>query len=374
MRNGETKMLNLIWTWRSFHLADLSDGDLTALLETWFYSSNFNALAVPIDASVNVSTGEISFSSDSITDFNRISSFAVSVGFTEIYASCYMGYGTPSEMPLIQYDYVRTELIHDIEALVTGSLTNCAGWWDDLEMDYTQGGNDQNYLDYISALTTMLHSHSLFAGAYILASTYPYMETVHLPAILPNLYTDCAIFATDNLTYIDMANDTAVFNWVPHLQAESGMANEINFWENTIMPSYSGLPHNQVGFSVWAYPFLVGAELTAWQNWIVKNGQVSLPYFTPTAGTYGAAQNVAIACVTSSSTVYYTADGSPPTILSTEYTVPIAVAVDTTLKALAVKAAFVDSEIATAIYDINLPPPEAAPIIVIQNVSRMMRN
>lgn len=62
---------------------------------------------------------------------------------------------------------------------------------------------------------------------------------------------------------------------------------------------------------------------------------VATPVFTPVAGYYEEAQNVTITCATEGATIYYTTDGTTPTNESTQYTEPIAVSQNTTIKAIA---------------------------------------
>ena len=85
--------------------------------------------------------------------------------------------------------------------------------------------------------------------------------------------------------------------------------------------------------------------------------QVATPTFTPAAGEYTEAQNVEIACATEGATIYYTLDGTDPTVNSTAYTTAIAISDSTTVKAFAVKEGMTDSDIATAVYVINIPTP-----------------
>ncbi|MBO2522612.1 MAG: hypothetical protein CW336_01965 [Bacteroidetes bacterium] len=85
--------------------------------------------------------------------------------------------------------------------------------------------------------------------------------------------------------------------------------------------------------------------------------QVATPTFTPAAGEYTEAQNVEIACATEGATIYYTLDGTDPTVNSTAYNTAIAVSDSTTVKAFAVKEGMTDSDIATAVYVINIPTP-----------------
>ena len=84
---------------------------------------------------------------------------------------------------------------------------------------------------------------------------------------------------------------------------------------------------------------------------------VATPTFTPAAGTYTEAQSVTIACATEGASIYYTLDGTDPTVNSTAYTAAIAISETTTVKAFAVKQGMNDSEIATAAYEITQPTP-----------------
>ncbi len=83
--------------------------------------------------------------------------------------------------------------------------------------------------------------------------------------------------------------------------------------------------------------------------------QVATPTFNPEPGYFTAAQNVAIACGTEEATIYYTLDGTDPTENSAVYTEAIAIGETTTVKAMAVKADMLDSEIATGLYTIEIP-------------------
>ena len=97
-------------------------------------------------------------------------------------------------------------------------------------------------------------------------------------------------------------------------------------------------------------------------------GIVGAPTANPTAGAYTENQSVALASSTVGATIYYTTDGSEPTILSgvpsgttKEYTAPIAVtgtegqSSTTTIKAMAVKNGMQDSSVETFTYTIQLP-------------------
>ena len=88
----------------------------------------------------------------------------------------------------------------------------------------------------------------------------------------------------------------------------------------------------------------------------VAPGQVAAPTFDPPAGTYSAAQNVTISCLTDGATIHYTTDGTEPTESSPTYSAPISVSATATIKAIAVKSGMTNSEISTAAYKISITP------------------
>jgi N-acetylneuraminic acid mutarotase len=78
------------------------------------------------------------------------------------------------------------------------------------------------------------------------------------------------------------------------------------------------------------------------------------PIFSPVAGTYTSAQNVAISDATAGATIYYTTDGSTPTTSSTIYTTAITVSSSETLLAIATASGYLTSAVAPATYTITL--------------------
>ena len=63
---------------------------------------------------------------------------------------------------------------------------------------------------------------------------------------------------------------------------------------------------------------------------------VASPVFSPKGGVYAEAQEVTISCETEGASIYYTVDGTTPTVESTLYSGPITVETTTTIKAIAV--------------------------------------
>jgi hypothetical protein len=88
--------------------------------------------------------------------------------------------------------------------------------------------------------------------------------------------------------------------------------------------------------------------------------KVGNPSFTPDAGAYTQAQNVAITCPTTGALIYYTLDGTAPTASSTIYTGAISVSATSTIKTIAIKSGMLDSDVITAVYNINIPVQQVA--------------
>jgi len=79
---------------------------------------------------------------------------------------------------------------------------------------------------------------------------------------------------------------------------------------------------------------------------------------TPPAGSYSAVQAVTLVA-SEKATIYYTTNGTTPTVYSNRYTGGIAVPASTTLKYFAVDAAGNSEAVKTSSYTITLPPPVA---------------
>jgi sugar lactone lactonase YvrE len=85
------------------------------------------------------------------------------------------------------------------------------------------------------------------------------------------------------------------------------------------------------------------------------NLNTAAPTFSPAAGTYTSAQSVTISDTTPGAAIYYTTDGSSPTLKSTLYSGPIQVGTSQTINAIALASGYSASAASTAVYTINLP-------------------
>ena len=85
---------------------------------------------------------------------------------------------------------------------------------------------------------------------------------------------------------------------------------------------------------------------------------VADPAFSPAAGTYSATQTVSISSATSGASIRYTTDGSIPSAVNgTIYSVPVSVAQNTTLKAIAYKTNMLNSNVVSGNYVIKCVSP-----------------
>ncbi len=83
--------------------------------------------------------------------------------------------------------------------------------------------------------------------------------------------------------------------------------------------------------------------------------RIATPVFAPAPGNYPGAQSVTLSAA-SGSTIYYTLDGSLPTLASAVYTGPIPVSVTTTINAMAVQSGSYSSPVGAATYAIGSTP------------------
>jgi hypothetical protein len=85
------------------------------------------------------------------------------------------------------------------------------------------------------------------------------------------------------------------------------------------------------------------------------SGQTPAVSFLPAAGTYSAAQSVALSDSDADAKIYYTTNGSTPTASSKLYSTAIKVAASMTIKAIAIDSALKNSAVESAAYVIQSP-------------------
>lgn len=96
-------------------------------------------------------------------------------------------------------------------------------------------------------------------------------------------------------------------------------------------------------------PLTVTYTLTVSDN----RTKVATPTFSPAAGEVAANSTVTISCATDGATIHYTVNGSTPTAESAVYSSAITIDAAKTIKAIAVKADYKNSDVAEAAYTIQ---------------------
>ena len=81
------------------------------------------------------------------------------------------------------------------------------------------------------------------------------------------------------------------------------------------------------------------------------------PVITPNGGIFAVTQSVTLSTTTASAQIYYTLDGSTPTPASTHYTSPISISTDTTVKAIASAAGYIQSATSSAVFNFSGQTP-----------------
>ncbi len=84
--------------------------------------------------------------------------------------------------------------------------------------------------------------------------------------------------------------------------------------------------------------------------------KAAAPSFNPPAGSYSGAQQVVISTATEGASIYYTTDGTDPSVASNLYNGAITVSQSLVIKAIAVKTGLANSDIAPAAYTISQIP------------------
>ncbi|MBS0618131.1 MAG: chitobiase/beta-hexosaminidase C-terminal domain-containing protein, partial [Spirochaetes bacterium] len=113
--------------------------------------------------------------------------------------------------------------------------------------------------------------------------------------------------------------------------------------------AYDGVPNYASGVQATATP---------------SGGSANQPTYSPTAATYGVAQNITISTTTPGALICYTTSGATPACSAvpacttgTAYASVVNIALTATLKAIACKAGYIDSGVASGVYTIDTTPP-----------------
>ncbi|MGI9071492.1 MAG: chitobiase/beta-hexosaminidase C-terminal domain-containing protein [Bryobacteraceae bacterium] len=135
------------------------------------------------------------------------------------------------------------------------------------------------------------------------------------------------------------ASDVKVQATSPAIRAGANLGSSFSSILNPLgVVSPFGIFDQSLGWMVGAFGYAVPA---------------ATPTFIPPGGAYSSAQSVSILDSSVGATIYYTTNGTTPTISSSVYRGPIAVSATTTIKALAVGGALSASGVGSATYTIQ---------------------
>ena len=140
---------------------------------------------------------------------------------------------------------------------------------------------------------------------------------------------------------------------------------EVGYASDAATCSYVGevnLEGTGVTFNGWAVVPVLHIDIKS-DQWSVSEDNteknietVQTPTASVAGGSYNEVQNVTLSTKTKGATIYYTTDGSKPSIANgTKYKTAITIDKSQTLKAIAVKSRMKDSEVMTEQYTISLP-------------------
>ncbi|MBR1513208.1 MAG: choice-of-anchor J domain-containing protein [Bacteroidales bacterium] len=274
--------------------------------------------------------------------------------------------GTPTPPPTpTEGNYVR---INDLSQLTEGAYVVFAARFDDNATDYYAMSNQSSGKPTGVLFTSATSGSDEVLPASIVDEESSYYWVV---GVTSNGYT----FTNANGELIGWSSGTNFTTGGDNIEwsIENATAGE-----SAMVPNYTGFTitniaststnttrgfalNSQHNFGPYATSNNTGSGYNFYLDIFVKTegGEppmptVATPTFTPEAGTYYEAQTVSIACATPDATIHYTLDGTDPTASSPVYTTPINIETTTTIKAIAMKEGYNDSNIATATYTIQM--------------------
>jgi hypothetical protein len=239
-----------------------------------------------------------------------------------------------------------TQVVQEISGAIKGVWGMPAYWNGNV---YFGGADDGGTGDTLKAFSFNANNSGLLSSSPTSHTTKVFNFSGPTPSVSANGNTGGILWALDNSTYASSCCQ------VLHAYDATNLATELY---NTSQASNSrDVPGGAVKFTVPTVAngkVYVGSQASL--NIYGLLSPAATPAFSPLPGTYNSAQSVTISDNSSGTTIYYTTDGSTPTISSTRYSGPIQVSTTTTIKAIAAGGGFSASAVASGTYTINQTP------------------
>jgi len=194
---------------------------------------------------------------------------------------------------------------------------------------------------HMQAALDRANSHLFRISSDVNYSTFPtpnqlYAQNITAPNTAPEVSIyDGSVYATATWLDVDLACGQC------HVGGD-GITNPYNL---TLPPGMPG-----------AHAY-TKAQLAYWAS-VMHPGDpgVPAPVFSPAPTTYNTPQTISISDAQAGATIYYTMDGTLPTINSPVYTKPLTITATTTFHAMATYPGLPHSNVVLATYSIVLPP------------------
>ncbi len=187
---------------------------------------------------------------------------------------------------------------------------------------------------YTSAASTLGYTRTNFDVTHATRITFQAKSTNGLNAMVSystdggNNYVDSIFVLTTNAQNYEL------------IVSETAQYDQVRFKFAIVLPETTPTATSRLyidSVSIYNFPSII-------------SGTVEMPVISPNSATLYDTTSVSITCATQGADIYYTTDGSTPDANSTPYTTPFEVTTTTTVKAIAIKAGYNNSNVATATY------------------------
>lgn len=208
---------------------------------------------------------------------------------------------------------------------------------------------------YVASASTLGSARTTFDIAHATRITFDAKSTNGLN-LLASYSTDGGNNYTDTL--FTLASTANTYQWII---SETAEYDNVRFKFAIALPETAPTGTSRVyvdNVSIFNFPSII-------------SGTVEMPVITPNSAVVYEPTTVSINCVTENATIYYTTDGTEPTENANLYTGSFVVNTTTTIKAIAMKEGYSNSNVATVTYTF---PVEVASIADFKNANSATNN